>query len=538
MDLATILQLPEGVHLVSVTLLPALVRLEVASTCAAGSCPRCGTLSEHVHSSYTRTLADVPCAGRPVILSWHVHRFRCCNSACSQHIFTQRFPTHVRPWARKTLRLETTLQWLGMSAGGRGAKALARQLGMLVSPQTVLRLLMASSDPTPVPVTVLGVDDFALRRGQTYGTLLVDLEQHRVVDLFPERSEVSFVQWLRQHPEVRLITRDRAGDYAAGAALGGPQAEQIADRFHLLLNAGEVLERCLTQYHASLREAAQRSAPADAVARVTKRSPAQTRRKQERRAAREQHYRQVVALTQQGISAHEIARRLRIARQTVAKFLRVAAFPEIALHSRPRQLDRYLPYLRERWNAGEHNVRQLWRELRDQGYTASDSGIRRVVSTWRAAAPQPGVAGEPLEAKEELVSYSAHQTRWLLWKAPEDLSEREAAYIATLKQLCPPIAEAQQLLIAFRAMLSTRQDQHLDLWLEQCEQSGSADLVGFARRLRRDYSAVVAAVQYDWSQGQVEGHINRLKMLKRQMYGRASFPLLRRRVLTNLAHPP
>jgi transposase len=472
-------------------------------------------------------------------MTWHVHRFRCSNRACSQQIFTERFPRHLRPWARKTLRLEEALWSLGMSVGGRGARALARQLGMSVSPQTVLRLLMASPEPAQTTVGVLGVDDFALRRGQTYGTMLVDLEHHRVVDLFAERSEVSFAQWLRQHPGVQLISRDRAGDYAAGAALGAPQAEQIADRFHLLVNAGDVLERCLTHYHASLREAAQCSAPASAVPRVTtKRWPADIRRKQDRRAAREQHYQQVVALTQQGISAHEIARRLGIARQTVAKFLRVAAFPDLALHARPRPLDRYLPYLRERWNAGEHNVRQLWREIREQGYPSSDIGVRRLVSTWRTPAPQPGVAGEPLQAQEEVLSYSAHHTRWLLCKAPEELSEREAAYLAALTQLCPPIAQAQRLLTSFRAMLTARQEERLDPWLAQCEQSGISDLIGFAHRLRRDYSAVAAAVRYAWTQGPIEGHINRLKMLKRQMYGRASFPLLRRRVLAELARPP
>jgi transposase len=539
MDLATILQLPEGIHPVSVTLLPALIRLEVTSTRSAGPCPRCGTLSNQVHSSYTRTVADVPCAGRQVRMRWRVQRFRCANHGCPQRIFTERLPTHLRPWARKTFRLGETLRSLGMSAGGRGAQVLARRLGMAVSPQTVLRLVMAAPEPTPALVTVLGVDDFALRRGQTYATMLVDLEQHRVVDLFPERSEISLAQWLRQHPGVRLISRDRAGDYASGAALGAPQAEQIADRFHLLVNAGEVLERCLRRYHASLREAAQRSAPADAVLRATKHAtPADVRRKQDRHAAREQHFKQVVALTQHGVSAHEIARRLGIARQSVATFLRVATFPELALHSRPRQLDRYLPYLRERWNAGEHNVRQLWREIRDQGYTASDRSLRRLLSTWRLPAPQPGVAGTPLAPKEEVLFYSTHKTRWLLMKAPADLSAREAAYVAALTHLCPPIAEAQRLLTAFCYLLTARHEEGLDPWLEQCEQSGISELVGFARGLRRDYAAVYAAVRYEWSQGPVEGHINRLKMRKRQMYGRASFSLLRRRVLPDLAHPP
>jgi transposase len=445
------------------------------------------------------------------MLRWHVRRFRCSHHACSQQIFAERFPTHLRPWARKTIRLGMTLH----------------------------SLVMASPEPAPALVTVLAVDDFALRRGQTYATMLVDLEQRRVVDLFLERSEVSLARWLRQHPEVQLITRDRAGDYAAGATLGAPQAEQVADRFHLLMNAGEVLERCLTHHHARLREAAQLCAPAEAIPRVTTKPwPADRRRKQDRRAAREQHYEQVVALTQRGVSAHEMARRLGIARGTVARFLRVAAFPELALHVRPRQLDRYLPYLRERWTAGEHNVRQLWREIRDQGYTASDMGLRRLLSSWRSPAPQPGVAGPPLAPKEEVIFYSTHKTRWLLWKAPEDLSEREAAYVATLTQLCPPIAQAQRLLTTFRTLITTRQEERLDPCLEQCEQSGISELVGFARGLRRDYAAVAAAIRYTWSQGPIEGHVNRLKMLKRQMYGRASFPLLRRRVLPDLARPP
>jgi transposase len=538
MDLARILQLPDGVHPVRMTLLPAVVRLDVASTRAAGSCPRCGALSEQIHSSYTRTVADVPCAGRQVTMNWQVHRFRCSNSACAQRIFTERFPTHLRPWARKTLRLGETLRSLGMRAGGRGAQTLARRLGMTASPQTVLRLVMAAPEPAPEPVSVLGVDDFALRRGQTYATMLVDLEQHRVVDLFPERSEVSFAQWLRQHPEVQLISRDRAGDYASGATLGAPQAEQVADRFHLLMNAGEVLERCLTRYHARLREAAVQSAPATAIPRVPKGWHAEARRKQDRRAAREQHYQQVVALTQEGVSAHEIARCLGIARATVATFLRVAAFPEVALLSRPRTLDRYLPYLRERWNAGEHNVRQLWREIRDQGYPASDMSLRRLLRGWRSPAPQPGVAGTPLAPRDEVIYYSTHKTRWLLLKAPENLSEREAAYVTALTHLCPPIAEAQRLLTTFRQLLTTRCEEGLDPWLEQCEQSGISELVGFARGLRRDYAAVAAAVHYAWSQGPIEGHINRVKMLKRQMYGRASFPLLRRRVLLDPEHPP
>jgi transposase len=213
-------------------------------------------------------------------------------------------------------------------------------------------------------------------------------------------------------------------------------------------------------------------------------------------------------LCERGVSAHQIARQLGIARGTVA-------------------------YLRERWDAGEHNARTftLWKEIRAQGYPSSDSGVRRLLSGWRSPAPQPGVPGSPVPAKDEVLYSSTRKTRWLLGKPVENLSRHEAAYIAALKQRCPPIAEAQQLLATFRTILTQRQSERVEAWLEQCAASGISELVGFARALRRDYLAVQAAVRFPWSQGLIEGHVNRLKLLKRQMYGRAKFDLLRQRVL-------
>jgi transposase len=223
----------------------------------------------------------------------------------------------VRPWARKTIRLVEQMTSLGMAAGGRGAETVAPALGMRVSDQTVLRLLARCHDPTAAPVCVLGVDDVAFRRGRAYGAILLDRERRRVVDLLPDRSQLTFALWLHQRPEVGLISRDRGGDSAAGATLGAPQAEQIADRFHLLQNAGAVLERCLTRQHAVLAQAARASAPADAAPRTTKRTPAEARRKQERRGPRQATYQRVVGLHQHGISAVPIAKPVGLARGTV-----------------------------------------------------------------------------------------------------------------------------------------------------------------------------------------------------------------------------
>jgi transposase len=540
MNLAMLLGLPADLHLVQVKIESACLWIEVCSGLSTGVCPCCGIASGQRHSSSTRTLADTPCAGRAVAIALHVRKFRCGNVSCTQRLFAERFLDYVRPWARKTLRLVTQMTHLGLALGGRGVERIASVLGMRACDQTVLRLLLNTPLPTVPPVTVFGVDDFAFRRGRSYGTILLDLERHRVIDLLPDRSQDALAAWLRQHPQVQVISRDRGGDYAAGARLGAPHAGQIADRFHLLLNAGEAFERCLTRHCAFLRQAAQTCAPEHATARMTKHCPADIQRKQERRAARFATYEQVRRLHQQGVAAVQIARQLAMARGTVLKFIRAASFPEMAARPRPRQIDHYLDYLRERWNAGEHNAQALWREIRAQGYSAGDEQVRRVVNWWRADPHHLGaqLATAAVPARAEVKSYSAHKTRWLLWKPLTDLSEAEVRYVTTLKHLCPQITQAQELLLQFRALLQEHDCSGFDSWLEQCERSTIAEVAGFARGLRRDYAAVKAACCSSWSQGPVEGHVNRLKTLKRQMYGRASFALLRCRVLHQSADRP
>ncbi len=306
MELAALLRLPAGLQLLNVTVWAAAVGVEVCSQRLTSPCPRCSRSSERVHSYYTRTLTDAPCAGRPLRITLRVRKFRCLERRCPQHVFTERLPDYVRPWARKTIRLVEQMTSLGMAAGGRGTETVAPALGMRVSDQTVLRLLARCHDPTVVPVCVLGVDDFAFRRGRADGTILLDLERRRVVDLLPDRSPLSFALWLHQRPEVRLISRDRGGDSAAGATLGAPQAEQIADRFHLL-------------QHAVLAQAARAIVPANAAPRTTKRTPAEARRKQERRGPRQANYERVGGLHQQGVSSVQIAKQVGLARGTVLK---------------------------------------------------------------------------------------------------------------------------------------------------------------------------------------------------------------------------
>jgi transposase len=294
---ATMLPDPAQVELAQLTGTPTGIIAVVRARASSTPCPVSGARSQRVHSRYVRQVADLPWLEVVVRLQLQMRRFFCDQPECPRAIFTERLPGVVDPYARRTLRLSCLIELVGLLLGGNAGSRLLSHLATGRLGEAVTRYCGPFAGPRssfPEASHVLSVDDFALRRGSTYGTLLLDLERHCVVDLLlPERSDVAFALWLRRHPEVRLISRDRGGDYAAGATLGAPQAEQIADRFHLLLNAGDVLERCLTRHHARLREAAQCIVPADAVLRTTKHSPVDVRRKQERRAAREQHYQQV-----------------------------------------------------------------------------------------------------------------------------------------------------------------------------------------------------------------------------------------------------
>ena len=514
-----------------------------ATTRRASRCPRCRHRSTRIHSHYERVLRDVPCAGRAVILRLRARRFRCDVVRCPCRIFTERLPQLLAPRARRTLRAQEQLGSLGLALGGRPGARQATTLGLPVSARTLLRVLHRQPCPASGPVRILGVDDFAFRKGRRYGTILVDLESHRVVDLLPDRTAATVAAWLRQHPEVAVISRDRAGAYAEGARQGAPHALQIADRFHLVQNVTEALERYLARKHAALRQATQAqdspapAPPGTAAAPAVPTAVPSTRAEHEqhdRRARRLGRYEDVRALYAQGYSQRAIADQLALSRDTVQRFLQAGHFPERQPRApQPTHLAPFDGYVRARWDAGCHNATRLWQEIRQQGFAGSRVSVATHVQPWRQRpAGGHGTATTALApAAAATVSAAPRHVCWLLRRPEEERTAEERAYLARLYHLCPHIALAQALVQEFVSLVHDGDVPGLYQWLHGVEVSAMPEFVAIARGIWRDRQAVEAALTEAWSNGQVEGQVNRLKMLKRTMYGRAGFAFLRLRVL-------
>jgi transposase len=518
----------------------------ISASCRAASarCPRCGQESSRVHGGYSRVVADGAAGGRPVLIALQVRRFRCQQPCCPQITFAEQAGGLTARYRRRSVPLMAMLAGFGLELAGRAAARLAGLLGVAVHPSTVLRLVAALPGPqvTAAP-EVLGVDDFALKRGHVYGTVLVDMGTGDVVDLLPDREAATLEAWLKAHPGTKIICRDRAGAYAEGARGGAPGAAQVADRWHLWHNLSEYAEKTVARHRACLKQ----PAPGDAASPPGSAGQEPAARGQEPAGpgipggpadgcgtegrlvtrTRERHA-AIHELLQAGESLRAVSRALSLSRPTVRRFARAASPDELLAEAiRESRLDPFKPYLHQRWNEGLTDATALHAELHERGFTGSVRTVRRYVAPFRqAAAPDPTPA----------VPKARQITRWLLSR-PEHLQPGEQAQLAAIRASCPHIDALARHVASFAEMMTKRTgDRDLESWLTAVEaDDGQPELRSFAAGIRNDQQAVANGLTLPWSSGKVEGIVNKIKMLKRQMYGRAGFGLLRTRVILHPA---
>jgi transposase len=532
----------------------AQITLLISSIQATPRCPGCHAPARHVHSRYTRTLADLPWSGYAITWQLRVRKLFCSNTKCPRRIFTERLPGLTAPWARRTVRLTARLLAVGLALGGTAGARLSQSLGLIVSRNTLLRVIRYTPCPAIASPQVLSVDDFALRKRHTYGTLLLDLERRRPLALLPDREAATVARWLQAHPGVEVLVRDRAEAYAEAARLGAPTACQVADRFHLLQNLADTLTQVFTAHASQLaRVNSPRAAPTlvhdptnpaaapeppSVPLAPPQSSSAAARLARQRRTRRWAQDHQVWTYHRRGWTLDAIAQQVGLSRRTVHRYLQSPTFPERQpRHGRDRSiLDPYKAVLRAGWNRGCRNGWHLFRTIRRQGFRGQYGIVALYVRRMRQAqglAPRQRRSDQPLPVVTEASRrrITPRRATGLVLRPAERLTAQDHDQLAQLTEQAPALAEAVALAQDFAGVVRQHQPTHLEPWLARAAASALPPFRRFARGLRADIAAVQAAVTLPWSQGPIEGQINRLKMLKRQMYGRARLDLLARRFL-------
>ena len=537
-----------GLRLDDLVLTPSTAVALLVSTSSSATCPRCGTPSDSVHSRYRRTVADLPCQDRPVALRLLVRRFRCVDPGCPRAIFCERLPGLLDAHARTTARLTDAHRAIGFALGGEAGARLADHLDMPTSPDTLLRRVRGAPDEPAPPPRFVGVDDWALRKGQRYGTILIDLERGRVIDILPGRDGEALKDWLKQHPGVKVITRDRWSAYAQAAAEGAPEARQVADRWHLLRNLREAVQRLLERHSAQVRAALQETppapAPAEGPSEMTPSLPPAERpanpsrpptpkeqARQARRQGRVQQYQRVRELRSQGRSLRQIARETGLSKGCVIRYLRADRCPDWNPGREvPTQLGPFAGHIGAWVERGGRNAAELYRELVGLGFEGSYDAVRRYLARRLGSTGRPGPRVGPLPAPPVPAPPSARKLSFEFIRRPEDREAEEQTRLDKLRGCEATLREGLDLAGEFAEMVRKRSRLSLAEWLAKAKASACAELRNFGSGLRQDEAAVTAALTEEWSNGPVEGQVNRLKTIKRQMYGRAGFQLLRARV--------
>jgi len=487
--------------------------IAVRSLTSFGLCPSCGTVSRRVHSHYRRRVTDLPLSGRVVQLVVIARRFRCDAVLCGRQIFTERFPEGVlAPSARRTTRLDCIVHHLGLALGGRPAALFARRLMLPVSNDTLLRVVRRRNCPRSDPLRVVGIDDWAWRRNHRYASIICNLERRRIVTLLPDREPATARAWFAAHPTIEIIARDRGGGYGEAAAKALPHAIQVADRWHLMENASRAFLDAVRKSMRKIRSAI------GATTINPKLLTAAERIQYEGYLRREETNATILALSKNGMAIKQITRQTGYSRKLVRQVIRGERSD--VFRTRQGSLDVHLTWLDDQWTSGCRTGAELWRRLTVRGFR----GSLRVVGEWATRRRR----AEKADAESLQRIPSARTIARLMTIGRDTLSKAETVTVAAVEAGVPTLVEAREVIAEFHMMIRRKTAAELTPWIDRAR----ASLVGsFASGVAKDEAPVRAAITLPWSNGQTEGQITRLKLVRRQMYGRGNIDLLQARLI-------
>ncbi|MFD3549797.1 ISL3 family transposase [Streptomyces sp. NPDC058655] len=494
-----------------VTVADGNVIVDAACCGPPGPCPLCQHPAARVHSRYWRHIAGLPASGRQMVVRLRVRRFFCDQSQCRRRTYVEQVAGLTEPRRRTSTAARSAMRSIAVELGGRPGQRLCEKLRIHGRRAALLGQLTAQPVPTRAP-RILGIDEFAFRKGRTYGTVLVDVESSRPVDVLPDRETSTVATWLQEHPGAEIICRDRLMAFTKAIRQAAPDALEVADRWHLLQNLSTAVEKTCRRHRDCLRQPA---GPEASPPLATPDTPLLNRIRQ--------RHAEVNELAATGMSLNAIGRRLQLDRKTVRRYRNkdLAGLLASAQDRGHGVLEPFMEHVQHRFHAGCTSSLQLYREVLALGYTGGYHVVHRYVVTIRQGIAVPARSATPRPRDI---------TSWIM-RPQESLNASDVAQLDAVRSACPEIALACDLAREFTDMLRQRRGHLLRDWIQKAE-LGGPDAIGiFADSIRQDLHAVTAGLTLPYSSGIVEGHVNRIKTIKRQMYGRASFALLRARIL-------
>ena len=510
------------------------VEIEVSLRRRGVLCPDCQCPTQRVHSFYQRKLADLPWQGRPATLIVSVPRFFCQTAVCPRRTFVMPLEGITVRHGRQTTRLTDLHYYIAHTLGGSAGARLSVRLCCPVSPDTLIRRLLSRARNTRKDMAlprVVGVDDWAWRRGHHYGTIVVDLEKNDVIDLLPDRDADTLARWMQAHPGIEIIARDRAGAYADGCRRGAPSALQVTDRWHLLKNLSEAFVSILDRFTTRVRTLTRQLNASTVLSEISETvrvvpEEAQTVVRSVSRERREILFNEALALKAEGHSIQANATTIGVERKTVRRWFQRGHAPTWKRTAPTRSiLVPYTSHLEKRWSEGRRNSRQLWRELLEQGFTGQYGTVRKWVTA------RQGISTKPVSSAHVAPPLGRRLACLLLAEDPLSAGQQGLLVPALLKAE-PHLAVTLCWLRKMQPLLCKKSDTSTRGDLKALLEEGKTTLLSrLIPALERDAAAIEASLVTPWTTSPVEGQISRLKMIKRTMFGRAGFELLKARVL-------